>query len=100
MFLNAGRLLAFQTDQTTGERLAADLPPRPQVEAWLLRADDTVIAPGKSQLVGAAGLGTPYGVEHLFSFPLAVQREAVAVAIRVDGEQRVESLEQQAVTTP
>lgn len=92
VFLNAGRLMAFQAEQPGGRPLAPATAPRPQVEAWLLKADGSVIAPDKSQPVGQAGPRTPHGIEQLFTFPLTVQREAVAVAIRIDGEQRVEKL--------
>ena len=75
---------------------AAGDPPRPglrrpKIQAWLLGADGSTIAPiGQSE---PAGNGRqPFGVEVLIAYPRSADAEAVAVALRVDDKYLIQPL--------
>ena len=69
---------------------------RPSVQVWLLKADGSLIAPTQRAEPGTTArekdIRQPYGVEVLFAFPLSADKEAVAVAIRVDDAFYIEPL--------
>ena len=62
------------------------------VQVWLLKADGSLIAPTQRAEPGTKDIRQPYGVEVLFAFPLSADKEAVAVAIRVDDAFYIEPL--------
>jgi hypothetical protein len=64
---------------------------RPDVQAWLLRADGSAIAP--IERTEPRGNGRqPFGVEVQLAFPRSADAEAVAVALRVDDRYLIERL--------
>ena len=88
VFPNAGRIAqAVRNDPEFKAR-------RPDIQAWLLKADGTLIAPTRRLEPGVAAKDRrqPYGVEILFDYPLSADKEAVAAAISIDGEFYIEQL--------
>jgi hypothetical protein len=86
VFPNAGRIAqAMRDDPKLKQR-------RPSVQVWLLKADGSLIAPTQRAEPGSKDIRQPYGVEVLFVFPLAADKEAVAAAIRVDDAFYIEPL--------
>lgn len=65
---------------------------QPSIQAWLLRADGSAISSiGRSE-PGAKNPRQPFGLEVLIAFPRLADKEAVAVALRVDDEFLIEPL--------
>lgn len=69
-------------------------PKLPQVQAWLLKLDGTLIArsPGTPAFPAALKASDGVPLEVRYSFPQSAAREAVAVAIMVDGAYYIEQL--------
>jgi hypothetical protein len=87
VFPNAGRIAQAMRDDPKLKQQ------RPSVQVWLLKADGTLIAPTQRVEPGTTqNVRQPYGVEVLFAFPLAADKEAVAAAIRVDDAFYIEPL--------
>ena len=86
VFPNAGRIAQAMRDDPKLK------PQRPSVQVWLLKADGSLIAPTQRAEPGTKDIRQPYGVEVLFAFPLSADKEAVAVAIRVDDAFYIEPL--------
>jgi hypothetical protein len=86
VFPNAGRIAQAMRDDPKLKQQ------RPRVQVWLLKADGSLIAPTQRAEPGTRDIRQPYGVEVLFAFPLSADREAVAVAIRVDDAFHIEPL--------
>jgi len=64
-----------------------------RIQVWLLRADGTMIMPAGFATPGAnPGKNLP-PVEVLYAFPLSANKEAVAVAMKVDDQFYIEELE-------
>jgi hypothetical protein len=86
VFPNAGRI-----QQAMADPPKRDLH-RPSIQAWLLRADGSAISSiGRSE-PGAKNPRQPFGVEVLIAFPRLADKEAVAVALRVDDVFLIERL--------
>ena len=86
VFPNAGRIAQAMRDDPKLKQQ------RPSVQVWLLKADGSLIAPTQQVEPSAKGTRQPYGAEVLFAFPLSADKEAVAVAIRVDDAFYIEPL--------
>jgi hypothetical protein len=79
---------------TRGRVIAANQRQQPRIQAWLLKADGTIIAPfansptkfpqtkGKTAWIG----------DITYSYPLSAGSEAVAAAISIDDEYYIEQL--------
>ncbi len=65
-----------------------------ETQAWLVKADGTTITPLREWKSKAGGvpMSAGRGFERLFAFPRSAAQDAVAVAIRVNGEVHVEQL--------
>lgn len=70
-------------------------PKLPQVQAWLLRLDGTLISrsPGSAAFPEAVKASDGVPLEVKYSFPQSAAQEAVAVAIMVDGAYYIEPLQ-------
>lgn len=70
--------------------------PHPEVQVWLLKQDGTVIpSSGRAEHAAPSGAKQPENVrsaEILFAYPRSAAREAVAVAMSVDGVFRIEQI--------
>ncbi len=86
VFPNGGRIAQAMQDDPKLKKQP------PSVQVWLLKADGSLIAPTQRAEPGTKNLRQPYGVEVLFAFPLSADKEAVAVAIRVDDAFYIEPL--------
>jgi hypothetical protein len=88
VFPNAGRIAQAMRDDPKLQQQ------RPNVQVWLLKADGSLIAPTQraEPSTREKDIRQPYGVEVLFAFPLSADKEAVAVAIRVDDAFYIEPL--------
>jgi hypothetical protein len=90
VFPNAGRIAQAMRDDPKLKQQ------RPSVQVWLLKADGSLISPTQRAEPGTTAreknIRQPYGVEVLFAFPLSADKEAVAVAIRVDDAFYIEPL--------
>jgi len=64
----------------------------PNVDAWLVRDDGSHIEPSGKLARDCPRLVRCAGAEAEFTFPLSVGHEAVAAAIRIDGDTRTERL--------
>jgi hypothetical protein len=67
---------------------------RPSIQAWLLSADGSAISPIVRSEPGETNPRQPFGVEVLIAFPRLADKEAVAVALRVDDAFLIERLPQ------
>jgi hypothetical protein len=83
---NAGRIAQAMHDDPTLK------PRRPSVQVWLLTADGSLITPTQRADTGKRDIRQPYGAEVLFAFPLSADKEAVAIAIQIDGAFYIEPL--------
>ncbi len=64
-----------------------------RIQVWLLRADGTMITPiGYATPQKGKGREAPV-IEVLYSYPLSANVEAVAVAMKIDGQFLIEELE-------
>lgn len=86
VFPNAGRI-----QQVTSDHPKLHLQP-PSIQAWLLRADGSAISSIARSEPGNTNIRQPLGVEVLLAFPRSADKEAVAVALRVDDVFLIERL--------
>lgn len=80
----------------TGQRIIPQASSIPQVQVWLLRGDGTLILPRRTEVPGSGTreLGPrTIALEASYSFPDTAGKEAVAVAMSVDGNFYIEKLE-------
>ena len=84
---------SYRMPAVDAQRKPVSAATNPSIQAWLLKADGTVIpASRRSVSISGQTQGNPPD-EVLYSIPLPAGREAVAVALMIDNDYYIEQLQ-------